>query len=110
MATKAESLHAEDQRHGPTPLARKRAKAKKTRAEKLGAPHETKRAGKKASYAREVPKGDRRPSRKSTRTSANRARPDTNLNLKEERQKGSPENRFRKARTRSVRVRGTPAA
>lgn len=110
MATKAESLHAEDQRRGLTRRAKKRAKARKTRADKLGAPHETKRAGKKASYAMEVPTTDRRPSRKSTRSSANRLKPDTNLNLREERQKGSPENRFRKARARRARVRGRPAA
>ena len=36
-----------------------------------------------------------------------RARPDTNLNLREDRVKGSPEARFRKARARDVRVRGS---
>jgi hypothetical protein len=109
MATRAQSLHAEEQRHGVTERARKRKKARKTRAEKLGAPHEMKHAGKKASYAREVPSAEGRSSRKSTRSSANRAKPDTNLNLREEREKGSPENRFRKAKTRGARVRGAPA-
>jgi hypothetical protein len=109
MSTKAESLHAEGQRHGLTPKARKRAKARKTRAEKLGAPHETEHAGKKASYALEVPSKDGRASRKSTRSSANRAKADSNLNLREERRKGSPENRARKAQARAGRVRGSAA-
>jgi uncharacterized protein len=110
MATKAESVHAEEQRHGPTAKAKKRAKAKKTRAGKLGASRERTRVASKATYAREVPTGGGRPSRKSTRSSANRVKPDANLNLREERQKGSPENLFRKSRARSARVRGSPPA
>jgi hypothetical protein len=110
MATKAQSLHAEEQRHGLTDKARKRKKARKTRAEKLGAPHETKHARKKATYALEAPTAEGQSSRKSTRSSANRAKPDTNLNLREVRRNGSPENRFRKDKTRGSRVRGTPAA
>lgn len=110
MATRAQSLHAEEQRHGLTERARKRNKARKTRAEKLGSVHETRRAGKKASYAKEAQSTHGQPSRKSTRSSANRAKPDTNLNLREERRKSSPKNRFRKAKVRGSRVRGAPAA
>jgi hypothetical protein len=110
MATRAEARHAEDQRHGITPRAKKRAKARKTRAEKLGKPHESGHAGAKASYAREAPSIGGRASRKSSRSSANRSKPDTNLNLREERDKRSPENRFRKARARGSRVRGSRAA
>jgi len=87
------------------PKAQKRSRAKKTRAEKLGAPHETKHAAKKASYALEAPSKDGRVSRKSTRSSANRAKPDSNLTLREQRQKGSPTARARKARARASRVR-----
>lgn len=107
MATEAEKFHAKDQRHGIAPKARKRAAAKKTRAEKLGAPHANERAGAKASYAAEAPPKTGRPSRKSSRKGANRSKPDTNLNLREERQKSSPEARFRKDSARAVRVRGS---
>lgn len=110
MATKAEKVHAEEQRHGPSPKTKKRANAKKMRAENRVAPHETKRAGKKASYARETVPAKTRASRKSTRSSANRAKPDTNLTLREGRAKGSPESRYRKSRARTSRVRGSTAA
>lgn len=107
MATRAESLHAEDQRHGVRPKAAKRAKARKSPAEKAGPPHERKHAGKAASYALEAPSKAGRSSRKSTRSSANRAKPDTNLTLREGRSKGSAANRSRKARARTTRVRGS---
>ena len=107
MATRAESARAASQRHGITPKARKRAKAKKSRAEKFGAPHPSGHAGAKASYALEVPSKKGRSSRKSTRSSANRSKPDTNLNLREEITKRSPETRFRKARAKASRVRGS---
>ena len=107
MATKSERVHAEEQKHGPTPKAKKRAKARKTRADKLSAPHENVHAGKKASYAREEPAADGRKSRKSSRSSANRSKPDTNLTLREQRAKSSPEARFRQAKARASRVRGS---
>ena len=107
MATKAERVHAEEQKHGPTPKAKKRAKAKKTRAEKLSTPHDNVHAAEKASYAREAPAADGKKTRKSSRSSANRAKPDTNLNLREQRAKASPEARFRKAKARASRVRGS---
>ena len=109
MATKAEKVHAEEQKHGLTPRAKKRAKAKKTPAQKA-APHENKHAGAKASYALEAPSKTGRASRKSTRKSANRAKPDTNLTLREERRKRSPDTRARKAKARVSRVRGKAAA
>jgi hypothetical protein len=110
MATKAEQQRAAEQRRGPTSKKRRRAAAKKKRAEKLGAAHATKHAGKKASYALEGPSKEGKASRKSTRGSANRSRPDTNMNLREEMTKGSPESRFRKARAKSAHVRGRASA
>ena len=107
MPTKSEELHAQQQRRGPTAKARKRAAAKKGHAEKFAAPHATKHAGKKATYALEKPSKAGKSSRKSTRAGANRGKADTNLNLREERAKGSPESRFRKARAKSSRVRGS---
>lgn len=110
MSTRAEKERADEQRHGETPAARKRAKARRTRAEKFGAAHPTARAGKKASYALERPSREGRASRKSTRAAANRMKADTNLNLREERQKGSPESRFRRSRVKAQRVKGRPSA
>ena len=107
MPTRAEELHAQQQRRGATPKARKRAAAKKVRSEKFAAAHENKHTGKKAAYALERPSKAGKASRKSTRGSANRVKADTNLNLREERVKGSPESRYRKARASRVRVRGS---
>lgn len=110
MATKAESVHAREQRHGLTPRARKRGKAKKTGADRLGAAHESKRAGAKATYAQEAPSKSGRASRKSTRGSANRSKPDTNLVLRAERKVRAPTSRARRARARATRVRGSSTA
>ena len=102
MATKAERFHAEEQKNHPR-------KPKKTQRSTPGRKTRvSKHAAKKASYAAEPPRtASRRPSRKSSRKSANRSKPDTNLNLREERQKGSAESRFRKDRVKGTRVRGT---
>jgi hypothetical protein len=67
--------------------------------------HDKKHAAKKATYALEDT-ANGRVSRKSTRKSANRAKSDTNFNLRENLQKGSPTARFRKA---SARTRGRAA-
>lgn len=107
MSTRAEDLHAQEQRRGPTPKARKRAVAKKPRAKKFTVGHATKHAGAKAAYALEKPSKTGKASRKSTRASANRAKADTNLNLREEMTKGSPTSRFRKARAKGARVRSS---
>ncbi len=110
MATKAEAQHADTQRRGPTAKTRKRARARKTTSEKGGTSHESKRAAEKATYALE-PTGPvgQRPSRKSTRASANRSKPDANLKRREDRAKRAPTNRLRKARAAASRVRGAPA-
>jgi hypothetical protein len=61
----------------------------------------------KATYAFEPTAEGARASRKSTRKEANRSKADTNLNLREQLQKGSPEALSRKAIVRSLRVRGS---
>ena len=97
MATQAEQHRAEEQR---------RAQGKKTGAgrTKTGASKEWSRAkmhaGRKATYALEETDGAR-PSRKSTRKSANRSKPDASLNAREELLKGSPEQRYLKAAARA---------
>ena len=108
MATRAERFHADEQRTTEDTATAQQNKsrsrpgappAKRTRAKK--------HAEKKASYALETGDGGSRPSRKSTRKSANRSKPDANLNLREALQKGSPEARFRKERARRTRVRAS---
>ncbi len=108
MATKAEQFHAEEQRlhrgkkHGKNASGSKPGSKPSVRSAKR------KHAGKKATHAIEptTAKGTR-PSRKSTRKSANRAKPDATFNLQEEQRKGSPTARFRKSSARSSRVRGS---
>jgi len=107
MATRAEQIRQQQERHGLSLRARKREAAKKTRAEKFGEPHPARRAARKASYALDVPSKAGVASRKSSRAAANRIKPDANLNLREERQKGSPTSRYRKTRAKGMRVRGT---
>jgi hypothetical protein len=109
MATRSEQEHDAQQRRGQTAKAKKRSLARKSRAEKFGTEHATKRAGGKASYALERPSRTGRASRKSTRGGANRSKRDANMDLREQRTKGSPEARFRRARAKATRARGRPA-
>lgn len=106
MATRAEAFRANEQKHGQDSTKKQKAGSKpgarasaKTRAKE--------HAAKKATYALEAPvAAGTRPSRKSTRKSANRAKPDADLTLREQLVKGTPENRFRKAHAKQSRVRG----
>jgi hypothetical protein len=98
MATRSEQFHANEQRRGETPDDQRRRAARS----KPGVPltersRAKKHAEKKATYALEETAAGAQPSRKSTRKSANRAKPDTNLTLRESLQKGSPEARYRRA-------------
>ncbi len=99
MATRSERFHAEEQRH-PSKRATKRTKdheAKKTRVKRALHAHENVHAGKKATVAleaRPTNKG-KRPSRKSSRKSANRSKFDTSQELRSEARKASPDARFR---------------
>ena len=70
--------------------------------------HESKAAGEKASYAQEpAPAKGKRPSRKSTRKSANRAKADTNLTLRASRAKRAPTEQARASKRKSAAVRRT---
>ena len=108
MATRSEQHHADEQRHkereSKTNKQGNRSKPGSAPGDRL---RSKKHAERKATHALE-PDRRGRPSRKSTRKSANRAKPDTNLNLREDLQKGSPEARFRKADAGAGRVRGNP--
>lgn len=88
MATKSEQFHAEEQRRAQT------AKAKTARSKPDTQSNESVRAGNKATYAFEAVAGT--PTRKSTRKSANRSKPDTALTLHEQQVRGTPEARFRR--------------
>lgn len=104
MATRSEQHHAEEQRRGGANKTRaKRSKpgvAPKNRSR--AKPH----AARKATYALEHTASGQRPSRKSSRKSANRAKADSGLTLTDALRKGSPASRFRKAQARASRVRG----
>ena len=105
MATRAEQFHADEQRTG------KSAERKRAARTKPGVPASKRsrskvHAAKKAAYALELPANAKRPSRRSSRSSANRSKPDTAYNAAEEIRKGSPESRYRKARARASKARG----
>lgn len=111
MSTRSEKFHAEEQRQNSVKKSASKKTAKKAKASKPGVAAKDrtrakKTAGKKASYALEEVKPNARPSRKSTRKSANRSKPDTAFNLTEQLKKGSPETRFAKSKARTTRVRG----
>ena len=109
MATRSERFHATEERSH----ARANRDNDKKRLEgrtKPGVPSEKrsrdkKHAEKKATYALELANG--RPSRKSTRKSANRAMPAARFDVREELVRGKPEARQAKARARTVRPRGS---
>ena len=96
MATKSEAFRASEQRRG------RGAKTRPGRTKPGVAPEERSQdkehAAKKATYALEVSATtSERPSRKSTRKSANRSKTDAALTSREALQKGTPEQRYRKA-------------
>jgi hypothetical protein len=104
MATRAEQFRTEEQRDSNRRAARPhQAKTKRATKGRHAGPSAV---ANKATYTLESPAADGRRSRKSTRGSANRSKPDTNFNLREALVKGSPEARFRKARAKNTRVRG----
>ena len=104
MATRAEQFRTQAERQS-APKKKRPVKPKMTRADQAKArlPHTMK----SASYALEQPAADGRRSRKSSRSSANRAKPDASFNLREQLVKGSPEARFRKSKAANTRVRGS---
>jgi hypothetical protein len=104
MATRAEQFRTQEERQSKRKAAQPRP-AKEKRATK-GHHAGPSAVADKATYALEAPAADGRRSRKSTRGSANRAKPDTNFNLRESLVKGSPEARFRRARAKKTRVGG----
>jgi hypothetical protein len=99
MATRAETFRAGSARTG----AGKKTSVKKSK--KSAWSHDKAHAGKKATHALEVSVG--RPSRESTRGSANRAKADSAMNITEGVRKGAPEARARRSKAKATRVRGS---
>ncbi len=97
MATRSEQFRAQAQRHASKKSKKKAAEhvAKKSRAKRKTKAHENVRAGRKATVALEPRSPNARPSRKSSRASANRMKYDTNIELRSERAKSTPESRYR---------------
>ncbi|HVY44907.1 MAG TPA: hypothetical protein VHB21_03470 [Minicystis sp.] len=104
MATRSEQARAKEQRKGARPSIR--AGRSKPGVEPAERSREKEHAGRKATYAIEEPRAGR-PTRKSTRKSANRSKPDASFNLREQLQKGSPEARARRSRAKTARPRGS---
>ncbi len=102
MATRAETFRAGTERtaRGSKTSARKPKKSAWS--------HDKGRAGKKATHALEG-KVVGRPSRKSTRKSANRMKADAAMNITEQVRKGAPPFRARRAGVVGKRVRGSAA-
>jgi hypothetical protein len=96
MATKAERARAESQRKGTA--------AKQSRTS--GAKKRASRADSKATYAREGRDAEGRASRKSTRGSSNRAKPDAPMNIREELVMATPSSRARHDGGKQPRARG----
>lgn len=102
MATKADQARAGAQKKGPS-----KKKAKKVAQRKPRKAHaEPIAAGRKATVAKEQTKG-KRPSRKSTRASANRAKADSALEIRSELAKNAPTERARSDERKGTKVRGS---
>lgn len=102
MATRAEQHQAEEQRKNREANGRGRA-AKKSAGKTTRA---KKHAGRKATYAlEEGTNASKRPSRKSTRKSANRSKPDASLVRREGMKKGAPTAKFRKSAAKGTKAR-----
>ena len=97
MPTRSEQFHADAQRH-PSKKSKKKASAhaaKKARVKRKLKAHANAHAGKKATFALEPHAKGARPSRKSTRKGANRAKNDTNIEIRSEHAKATPTSRYR---------------
>lgn len=105
MATKAEDVRASAQKKGPSKKKAKKLvqrKPKRSHAEPVA-------AGRKATYAKETTAKGKRPSRKSTRASANRAKADSTIEIRSELAKNAPTERARSVKRKARHPRGKKA-
>ena len=105
MVTQAAQFRIEKEHADAEKKRRKEAEAKKAKSAKAAKKGRTET---KATRAKETTEDGKRPSRKSTRKSANRSKADAALNGMEQLKKGSADSRFRKEQTRQKKVRGKP--
>jgi hypothetical protein len=108
MATRAERFRSEEERRHPA--GKGKAPTSKRKPKKAAFSRDKAHVRAKATYALETTPTGQRASRKSTRASANRAKPDSGFNLTEEKKKASPQARARKAQAKRSRVRGKARA
>ncbi len=105
MATRAEQFHANEEKSGAR--GRKPKRRSKKKPKKSAWKHQSHHADVKATHALEPrPSKGKRPSRVSSRASANRAKGDSSFEHREEDKKTSPDSRYRKSSARRSRVRG----
>ncbi|MGH7280665.1 MAG: hypothetical protein ACRELY_04010 [Polyangiaceae bacterium] len=110
MATQSEQFHADEQRRDGAKKRKKASQANERDAQKVrGRAKKKGHTESKATYALEQKTDGKRPSRKSTRKSANHAKSDAGLTRVEQQRKGSPDAAFRKSRARSKHPRGKGA-
>ena len=102
MATKAERFRSDEERSG------RGARHSEKKPRKASWSREKHHADVKATHALEDSAPGKRPSRESTRTSSNRAKPDAPMNVTEEIRKGAPRMKASRARARRAKVRGAP--
>jgi hypothetical protein len=107
MATRAEQYRSEQERASGAGAKKRKAQRK---PKKAAWSHEKHHADVKATYALEDTAPGKRPSRESTRSSSNRAKPDAGFDITEETRKGSPQMRATKARAKRTKVRGGAAS
>ena len=105
MATRAEQQRSEEERKHGKGNSKPRVSEKKPK--KATWSHDKQHAGRKATHALEDVAPGTRPSRESTRGSANRAKADAADNITEQVRKGTPTNRARKSRAGGAKVRGS---
>jgi hypothetical protein len=105
MATRAETYRARVER-SPKPNGKRKRRVSMKKPKKGAWSHEKHHAEVKATHAYEPSAPGKRPSRESTRASANRSKPDAAFDVTQEVRKGAPEVRARKERARATRVRG----
>jgi hypothetical protein len=105
MATKAEQWKSEEERkHG---TGNKKPRVSKKKPKKAAWSHDKHHAATKATHAFEEGTPGKRPSRESTRGSANHSKADAAANLTEQARKSAPTNRARKSRAAGAKVRGS---
>jgi hypothetical protein len=104
MATKAEQFRDEQQKTGRT--GRRPSRSSQKKPKKSSWSRDKAHARSKATHALENSAPGKQRSRKSTRGSANRSRPDAAFNITEETRKGAPDARARRAQAKATKVRG----